>query len=306
MLLFVVLLVLSIFPSLPGVVFPTKIKDIVSKMTQITQTALRDRNSRMEIELPFNAEFGVESSSRTVSNSLGLVEQIKKSNRESARLFTEMFSSISSTTTVLFPTESEASLARNIWGTTFRGKVLSIEAPASKGYGKLRSRKFSAAEQEQALFSSDGIYIPSDTEVLIISGPRYKDITKIKKLSQTLTEATLIILLNSRSHYEPYEQVVNSDEISQNTSETSFSEWVAKNYIPVFHYAPLPMPKAVETKKDYLLYHEYNKKWYVAAREDSPNAFLSAVSSVVGVSLKSIWEGDSRPKYRDVENLLRV
>ena len=55
--------------------------------------------------------------------------------------------------------QTEANLARNLWGATFRGKVLSIDAPDAKGYGKLRSRKFSAIEQEQALLGSDGIYV---------------------------------------------------------------------------------------------------------------------------------------------------
>ena len=177
--------------------YPTKLKDIVSRMTQVTQRALKNQISRMEIELPPIADFGVEKRQKSSSD----IELIKISNREAARLFTEMFSSISSTITVLFPTELEANAARNIWGTTsYRGKIVSMDASSSsQGYGKLRSRKFSAMEQEQALLANqDGVYIPTGTEVLIVVGPRAKDIKKVKAISAQLTAATLIILLNSR------------------------------------------------------------------------------------------------------------
>lgn len=106
-----------------SVMYPTKIKDIVSRMTQVTQKALQNRHSRMEVELPPTADFGVESAKnpRNAASGLSTADQIKRSNRESARLFTEMFSSLSSTTAVLFPTETEASTARNLWGAAFRG-----------------------------------------------------------------------------------------------------------------------------------------------------------------------------------------
>ena len=109
-----------------SVMYPTKIKDIVSRMTQVTQKALQNRHSRMEIELPPTADYGVESAKnpRNAASGLSTADQIKRSNRESARLFTEMFSSLSSTTAVLFPTETEASTARNLWGAAFRGMLV--------------------------------------------------------------------------------------------------------------------------------------------------------------------------------------
>ena len=85
-----------------------------------------------------------------------------------------MLTAFSPKIAVLFPTEDEASAARNTWGALFRGPVLSIEAPDAQGYGKLRSRRFSAAEQQQALLATDGVYVPEDTEVRL---PCYSQIT---------------------------------------------------------------------------------------------------------------------------------
>jgi hypothetical protein len=176
--------------------YPTTIKSVVSKMTQATQKALSSRKSRMEIELPPGVDFGVELGDKKKKNSMSDTEKVLVSNREAARLFTEMFSSIQSTTTVLFPTENAAFEARNLWSASFRGQVVSVDTPGSKGYGKLRSRKFSLAEQEQALMAGNEIYIPDKTEVLIIPGPRIRDIKKLQKLSVKLGNDVLMLLIN--------------------------------------------------------------------------------------------------------------
>ena len=89
-------------------------------MTQSTQKALQDRTSRMEIELPPGVDFGVEASSKQGSkrggNNESPTDKLKRANREAARLVADMFSSISSSTVALFPSEGEASDARVKWG----------------------------------------------------------------------------------------------------------------------------------------------------------------------------------------------
>ena len=77
----------------------------------------------MEVELPPAVDWGVEMKKATAATaplpSLGSsldsaaaqrggLERTKKSNREAARLFVEMFSALQATTCVLFPTELEA------------------------------------------------------------------------------------------------------------------------------------------------------------------------------------------------------
>ena len=114
------------------------------------------------MELPPACEFGVERDRRA---GLSNADKIRRSNREVARLFCDMLSAFSPKIAVLFPTEDEAAAARSVWGALFRGPILSVEVPEAQGFGKLRSRRFSAAEQQQALLATDGVYVPDDTEV---------------------------------------------------------------------------------------------------------------------------------------------
>jgi len=204
------------------------------------------------------------------------------------------------------------------------GKVLSIDTPGAGGYGKLRSRKFSAMEQEQALFGSDGIYVPSETEVLIIAGPRSKDVTKVMKISQKLTDATLIILLNARaaaqtalssSSSSSIQSTSNSDN-DDNKQSTSFVDWVNTNYVNVFHYAPpvlltttgsaSEVDKDKDKKKEFLLYHEFDSKWSLAVRE-SPNqgGILGGLGSLTGAGVNTLWEGDRRPTTTEITEIIQ-
>ena len=157
--------------------YPVKTSNVLTKMTQSTQKALQDRTSRMEIELPPGSDFGVEASSKQgkkgeVKNE-SPTDKLKRANREAARLVADMFSSISSSTVALFPSEAEASDARVKWGATFRGQLYSIDAPApSKAFGNIYSKRVSKQEQEQALLGSDGIYVPDKTDLVsLLSEP---------------------------------------------------------------------------------------------------------------------------------------
>lgn len=286
--------------------YPTKIGQIVSKMTQSTQKALRSRNSRMEIELPLAADFGVEATKAATGANPPLAEKVTKSNREAARLFTEMFSSISSTSAVLFSSENEAFVARNKWGATFRGQVISFESKTGKGYGKLRSRKFSAEEQEQALLGEEGVYIPDGTEVLIVAGPRSKDWPKLKKLTDKLGEGTLVILINGRL------SLPTATGRDQDPNQ-GFNEWLDATFVPVFTYSP-PEPESDTTSsstssslsssaakkgRELLVYHEFETKWYIGEKEKGPG-FMG----FGGGGFTTLWEGANRPTPEDIAAIL--
>lgn len=86
--------------ELANIDYPIKIKNVISKMTSSMQRGLNDKVSRMEVELPPAVSFGVESKS---NNKDSKADMIRSSNREAARLVTEMFNMLSSSTTVLFP-----------------------------------------------------------------------------------------------------------------------------------------------------------------------------------------------------------
>jgi hypothetical protein len=58
-----------------------------------------------------------------------------------------------------------------------------MDPPKIKGMSKLRSRRFTAEEQKQALLSGDGaFYLPEKAEVVIVAGPRARDFKKLRKV----------------------------------------------------------------------------------------------------------------------------
>lgn len=143
----------SLYMSSSTANYPTTIRAVTSKLTASTQAALQKRTSRMEIELPPGADFGLEFSRKRegkLADDATPTQRVSRSNRDAARLVLEMFSAIATTTVALFPTAEEARSAREMWAPLFRGQVVAIDAPAVKGMGKSpRSRRISAVEQEQ-------------------------------------------------------------------------------------------------------------------------------------------------------------
>lgn len=285
--------------------YPTKIKSVLSKLTACTQRALQDRNSRIGIDLPPGVDFGVEKKSKSVGAEDDR-DRIGRSNREAARLITEMFSVLGDSTVVLFPSEAEAAKARNLWSNTFRGKVLSIDVPSPKGYSNLRSRRFSAEQQEQALLATDGIYVPDGTEVLIVAGPRAKDMRKIRSMHEALGYGTLIILLNARLS-AMRSTVANATDVSVD---------LAAAFENAFHYAPPVSSSPAVSGRDLLVYHEYKCKWYLAEKLPKAktgvamngNGVFSSIGNLIdGLTVGSrtddfstLWEGDRNPTDEDI------
>jgi len=287
------------------VIYPTKINQVVSKMTSTTQKALQSRQSRIEIELPPGVEFGVEAAKGKSKSfaEMSPSDRIKKSNREAARLFTEMFKIIASTTVCMFPTEDEASIARNIWGSTFGGQVLAIDAAATKGATNLRSRRFTIQEQESALLGSDGIYVPDGTEVLILVGPRAKDMKKVKKIHEKLGQDTLIILLNGRATAT---QTIKKNLEKNNEEPDKSNDWISEEFMSVFNNAP-PNVSGAFVERELLLYHEIGDKWYIAEKDkDQKSGISRIVGSLTSSGFKTIWEGDDRPNDLELEKILQT
>jgi len=139
--------------------FPTSIKNVITRMTAATQKSLQQKQSRIEIELPPGVDFGLDLNRKnTIKNEeISSSDKIKRSNRDAARLFIEMFNSINIPTVVLFPEAEEARVARDLWGATCRGQTLSIDTPKVKGYSKLRSRRFTLEEQEQVYIAYNSL-----------------------------------------------------------------------------------------------------------------------------------------------------
>jgi hypothetical protein len=283
-----------------AVSYPVKTSNVLTTMTKCTQQALQARTSRMEIELPPGSDFGVEASSSKASKrqaTESTADSIRRSNREAARLVAEMFAVISAQTVALFPSEGEAADARVKWGPTFRGQCYGIDGggpAASKAFGSnLYSKRASKHEIEQQLLSSGGLYIPAGTELVIVAGPRAKDIKKLQKMHEQLGEATCVILVNARAAVEA--AVAKADDGS--------GDWVSAAFTNVFHYAPPLLPPATSSTapaRDLLLYHEYGSNWYLAEKEKKKggDGLLGAVGGMLagGSSpFTTLWEGPQRP-----------
>ena len=256
--------------------------------------------------------FAAKGSSKTKIATETDASKVKKSNREAARLVAEMFSVLSTTSIAIFPSEAEASDARMKWGSTFKGQVYSIDAPpGSKGSGNLYSKKMSAQEQEQSLLGSDGVYIPEGTQLVIVAGPRAKDIKKLKKIHERLGEETLIIFINARASIAA--AAANGKKAADPDLDTENADWVSGAFTSVFHYAP-PLLGAVEQgvqlenkKRELLLYHEFGGDWHLAEKEVDDGLFgtgftLPSVSS----GFKTLWEGSTRPDKKQLQEALEA
>lgn len=244
-------------------------------------------------------------------------DKIRRSNREAARLVADMFSVLSTSAVALFPSETEASEARVKWGSSFKGQIFSIDTPsASKGMGNLYSKRISSQEQEQALLGTDGVYIPEGTQIIIVAGPRPKDIKKLKKIHDRLGQDTLIVFINARASIAAVSTNSRKSIEAEGEFEAENIDWVTGAFTTVFHYAP-PLITSVSSdsaategnlKRDLLLYHEFGGDWYLAEKEVNEGIFGSGISlpSITGNSgFKTIWEGKDRPGKIDIINLLK-
>lgn len=312
-----------------AVKYPATIKSVVTKLTNSIQKSLQSRQSRIEVELPPAAEYGVEQKRKERQRQQGEsdAQLVSRSNREAARLITEMFAVLAPTTTVLFPTEDEAQQVRTQWGRQFKGQVLAMDVKKSKGMGNLRSRRFSQQEQEAALLGDDstgGVYVPDGTEVLVVVGPRGKDLKRVVRLHERFGEGTLIILLNARlaaagADFLSESKSGDSDEEPQLTGTAAAATALARVFVNAFHYAPPAVQEKSLSGKELLLYHEFNGKWYVAEQDRSSSSsssgggggFLEAVGSALsggggGSGFVTRWEGEQRPDEATVAQALEA
>ena len=218
---------------------------------------------------------------------------------------------LSSTSVAIFPSESEANNARIKWGSTFKGQVYSIDSQSgAKGAGDLYSKRRSSQEQEQNLLGTDGVYIPEGTQLVIIAGPRAKDIKKIRKIHERLGEETLIIIINGRASVTAASTRAKSAVAAEGETETDHLDWMTKFFTPVFHYAPpfenLSKPTPSTTQRELLLYHEFDGDWYLAEKESKDGLFGTGISlPSIGSGFKTIWEGKTRPEMSELADLMK-
>ncbi|CAM9179760.1 unnamed protein product, partial [Choristocarpus tenellus] len=124
----------------PSTPMPRNVKETVNAMRSAVQEGLKDRQSRMDVDLPFAARLGVEVDES--GNKSPSAKDIQKSDRELARLFVEMFDVLGDHLVVVFSSDAEAKAAKKVWdqGAPYKGRVTcffpkktSVRAKKNKG-----------------------------------------------------------------------------------------------------------------------------------------------------------------------------
>jgi len=204
---------------------PKDIKDAISKCRGAVQKGLENKISRMDIEMPVGANFGVENKKGSKNKRGNLstltggdemqegltMEKLDKSNRELARLFVEMFQPLGGEhISAVFNDEYLANQARQLWSKDLSAEcnIVAIDRKMKKGVlkignkGKKKKPKGFAAkmaeEMEEENTASGPFTIPKDTEVAIFVDPGPKELIAIERICNDVGMGTCVILLNAR------------------------------------------------------------------------------------------------------------
>ena len=243
---------------------PRDVKDAVSICRESVQKALQKRVSRMNVEMPVGAKFGVEqqkgkkkSSAANVINddSNGVSrDTLEKSDRELARLFVDMFQPVGGENiSVVFRETRQANAARRKWAndSTASCRITCVEKGStgknSSGSGKKKKKMGFAAKLAAELDSDVGgpFSLPKNCEVAIFVSPGPKELIAIERVCNQVGMGTLVILLNAR--IEKMEKV------------SSFFE---ENFEDIFHLAAAPQ----DVSPDCLMYRAYPEDWLLARK----------------------------------------
>ncbi|CAB9501514.1 expressed unknown protein [Seminavis robusta] len=268
-----------------GANLPRDVKDAVSKCRAAVQEALQNKCSRMDVEMPVGAKFGVEKttnkSKRTAAQDDGAPTQsmLDQSDRELARLFVEMFQPVGAENiAVIFNTANLAELAKKKWKNDYGAdsRVLAIDnkKPKTKsGKKKKKSMGFAAklakeVEDDGSNKSSGGPFeLPGNIEVALFVAPGPKELMQVEKVCTTVGMGTLVVLLNARL------SMLQQDQFASEQAETLFT----KEFEPVFCLAAAPQQEAPGC----LLYRSYPGPWVLARKPKvgPPKPILTATQS---------------------------
>mmetsp|Transcript_24489 Transcript_24489/g.30084 ORF Transcript_24489/g.30084 Transcript_24489/m.30084 type:complete len:345 (+) Transcript_24489:35-1069(+) len=236
---------------------PRDVKDAVSKCRESVQSALSDRLSRMEVELPVGASFGVEKSSQSKKQTEGGVdgvslEVLQQSNRELCRIFVDMFGPVGGENICsVFMEESLADVARKKWkgDSSAYCQIASLnKSKQKKNKAKKKNMGFAAKLNSElgATGSSGKFALPANCEVALFVAPGPRELPLIESLCADVGMGTLVIILNARR------------EQMDATTQTMLLE-----FTPVFHLAAAPQDAAPNC----LVYHAYpNPTWLLARK----------------------------------------
>eukprot|EP00277_Geminigera_cryophila_P043046 CAMPEP_0173065572 /NCGR_PEP_ID=MMETSP1102-20130122/5693_1 /TAXON_ID=49646 /ORGANISM="Geminigera sp., Strain Caron Lab Isolate" /LENGTH=341 /DNA_ID=CAMNT_0013932859 /DNA_START=52 /DNA_END=1078 /DNA_ORIENTATION=+ len=229
-----------------GKQLPKNLKDAVTQLRGSIQAALQNRVSRMDVEMPYAANFGVEGRKTVKAEDMSVVRQedAEASDRELARLIAEMFkgTGIDENMVIAFSDSGQAKKAVRQWEfSSVPGEVIVIDAKGKKaksakgggsGFGAKKN-----VDEEKAISASA---IPDGTEVLLIVAPTAKQLNAIETAASNLGMGCLIILVNAR-----LDEIVYASETQQSFFKSEFNR--------VFMLKPSPL----NTWKGGVLFRSY-------------------------------------------------
>ena len=261
---------------------PKDVKDAISRCRAAVQTALEQRLSRMDIEMPVGANFGVEKGGAgkkkgggRMADAIGdssnggapTMDQLTKSDRELARIFVEMFQPLGGEhISCIFKDEGLAEQARKRWrnevGASCRVLAVDRKGKSSRGGGMggggkkggKSKKKMGFAQKMAAEIEGDGtsgpFVLPEGTEVALFVAPGPKELVAIERICNEVGMGTLVILLNARLG-----KVTN---YGTEQAKDLFTE----DFEPVFHLSAAPQTEAPGC----LMHRAYPTDWILARR----------------------------------------
>lgn len=255
---------------------PKDVKDAISKCRGAVQNALENRLSRMDVEMPVGANFGVEkkkSSSGRKSSLASLtdddsstegltMEKLDTSNRELARLFVEMFQPLGGQhISAVFNDENVADEARKLWSgdLSVECNIVAIDRKLKRSRGglmggkKKKKKAMGFASKMAEELEDDGpsgpFVLPKDTEVALFVAPGPKELIAIERICNEVGMGTCVILLNARlSRVEKYA----SDDARK----------LFEGFEPVWFLGAAPQ----ENAPGCLMHRAYPGKWLLARK----------------------------------------
>jgi hypothetical protein len=252
--------------------FPRDVKDAVSKCRASVQEALQKKSSRMDVEFPVGADFGVEKKSSRGKgkggNNKGGEEGVNKgvldrSDRELCRIFVEMFQPLGrESISAVFVDEALADEARESWEndsssgcqvlTTGRRRVGGKKVKPKKKKTMGFAAKLNAElDLDTSKPSTSGPFrLPDKCELALFVSPGPKELVIIEKICNEVGMGTLIVLLNAR--------LGSVDRFHSDAAEILFTD----EFEPVFHLAAAPQDAAPNC----LMHRAYPSDWILARK----------------------------------------
>lgn len=174
---------------------PTTSEAVVNGLKESTENTLNQGISRLDVECPPGFVFGAEdrSQGKLLEDDLDPrnAVEVRKSNRELARIFVEMLQPIGEGLVVAFATKKDAGAAKKKWKLTKdEAKVVSFPGNDASTFAAEvdAPRKFKARLRKL------------NCQCLLVVAPRVPELRLVAEISREVQDQMGIVLLNARIH----------------------------------------------------------------------------------------------------------